>query len=126
MTYDWVCRNSAMIRVISMLWVVVFLLFLFFYFLFIIFVLLVLFFFFFFFQAEDGIRDRTVTGVQTCALPIWPRLSPCYRPNRVCPSGGSSRTRRRRTSDCFACCRGRPIVRDIHAPCRIADRKSVV
>src|SRR5256886_8267724 len=28
---------------------------------------------FFFFQAEDGIRDLTVTGVQTCALPI------CYR-----------------------------------------------
>src|SRR2546430_5995606 len=27
--------------------------------------------FFFFFQAEDGIRDLTVTGVQTCALPIW-------------------------------------------------------
>src|SRR2546430_8443313 len=29
---------------------------------------------FFFFQAEDGIRDLTVTGVQTCALPIlrWP------------------------------------------------------
>src|SRR5438094_5986687 len=27
-------------------------------------------FFLFFFQAEDGIRDRTVTGVQTCALPI--------------------------------------------------------
>src|SRR5438128_10872777 len=26
--------------------------------------------FFFFFQAEDGIRDATVTGVQTCALPI--------------------------------------------------------
>jgi len=24
----------------------------------------------FFFQAEDGIRDRDVTGVQTCALPI--------------------------------------------------------
>src|SRR5574340_662814 len=37
--------------------------------------------FFFFFQAEDGIRDLLVTGVQTCALPIswrfsistWPR-----------------------------------------------------
>src|SRR5690348_17760331 len=28
-------------------------------------------FFFFFFQAEDGIRDGRVTGVQTCALPIW-------------------------------------------------------
>src|SRR6185369_8688180 len=27
--------------------------------------------FFFFFQAEDGIRDSSVTGVQTCALPIW-------------------------------------------------------
>src|SRR2546427_4629216 len=26
---------------------------------------------FFFFQAEDGIRDLTVTGVQTCALPIY-------------------------------------------------------
>src|SRR5436190_15227106 len=31
----------------------------------------------FFFQAEDGIRDHCVTGVQTCALPIWcgPTLS---------------------------------------------------
>src|SRR2546421_5797689 len=28
-------------------------------------------FFFFFFQAEDGIRDLIVTGVQTCALPIF-------------------------------------------------------
>src|SRR5438876_7498220 len=27
--------------------------------------------FFFFFQAEDGIRDGRVTGVQTCALPIY-------------------------------------------------------
>src|SRR2546426_6748258 len=30
----------------------------------------VFFFYFFFFQAEDGIRDYKVTGVQTCALPI--------------------------------------------------------
>src|SRR5256885_13180668 len=28
--------------------------------------------YFFFFQAEDGIRDYKVTGVQTCALPICP------------------------------------------------------
>src|SRR5207247_8470531 len=28
----------------------------------------------FFFQAEDGIRDPLVTGVQTCALPIWDLL----------------------------------------------------
>ena len=31
----------------------------------------VIFVFFFFFQAEDGIRDSPVTGVQTCALPIY-------------------------------------------------------
>src|SRR5208282_5332673 len=31
--------------------------------------------FFFFFQAEDGIRDATVTGVQTCALPICPEAA---------------------------------------------------
>src|SRR2546430_3006321 len=34
----------------------------------------VIIFFFFFFQAEDGIRDLTVTGVQTCALPILQEL----------------------------------------------------
>src|SRR2546427_7762789 len=38
---------------------------------------------FFFFQAEDGIRDLTVTGVQTCALPIStasrPHVRPCFR-----------------------------------------------
>src|SRR5438128_3244222 len=43
----------------------------FFYFCFLLcFFLYYVFFFFFFFQAEDGIRDATVTGVQTCALPI--------------------------------------------------------
>src|ERR671916_1652533 len=30
---------------------------------------------FFFFQAEDGIRDHCVTGVQTCALPIYLKLA---------------------------------------------------
>ena len=34
------------------------------------FIVFFIFFFFFFFQAEDGIRDIGVTGVQTCALPI--------------------------------------------------------
>src|SRR5437588_2923017 len=33
--------------------------------------MVLIFFFFFFFQAEDGIRDHCVTGVQTCALPIF-------------------------------------------------------
>src|SRR5205085_5785648 len=35
-------------------------------------------FLFFFFQAEDGIRDLTVTGVQTCALPISFGIKPLY------------------------------------------------
>src|SRR3712207_9475575 len=33
----------------------------------------------FFFQAEDGIRDIGVTGVQTCALPIYMAMIVCYR-----------------------------------------------
>src|SRR5438093_2208959 len=39
-------------------------------FFFLFYIFLIFFFFFFFFQAEDGIRDWSVTGVQTCALPI--------------------------------------------------------
>src|SRR5256886_7615094 len=43
----------------------------------------VAFFFFFFFQAEDGIRDLTVTGVQTCALPISRRPTCRSGPRRL-------------------------------------------
>src|SRR6266496_4809913 len=43
--------------------------------------------FFFFFQAEDGIRDLYVTGVQTCALPISRSTSTCA--TRQVPSGAS-------------------------------------
>src|SRR5260370_27090212 len=46
--------------------------------------------FFFFFQAEDGIRDSSVTGVQTCALPI------CSHPScsslEICIATTSSET----------------------------------
>src|SRR5690606_39895352 len=64
-------------------------------------VVFLLFVFFFFFQAEDGIRDFHVTGVQTCALPIssssccWPAASRSRwapRRSRSC-SRSSSRTR---------------------------------
>src|SRR5687767_15470877 len=66
----------------------------------------------FFFQAEDGIRDKLVTGVQTCALPIFrglrrhatgcaPRnaalmklLSRCAGKTRAAPAAGISRARR--------------------------------
>src|SRR5207245_3007910 len=47
----------------------------------------------FFFQAEDGIRDATVTGVQTCALPICPGSKPvrgCCRRDLLDPCTGCS------------------------------------
>src|SRR2546430_8402218 len=75
----------------------------------VLFVTLACFIFFFFFQAEDGIRDLTVTGVQTCALPI-------YRPHptghdvefRVVDPRGPMRGRLRSAS---AECLPRPVER---------------
>src|SRR2546430_10027871 len=54
---------------------------------------MMVFVFFFFFQAEDGIRDLTVTGVQTCALPISLRISrgaPCA-PSAACACSADCR-----------------------------------
>src|SRR3712207_7451718 len=51
---------------------------------------------FFFFQAEDGIRDIGVTGVQTCALPILGRRFPAC-PRRTCAAGPDRRASVRRT-----------------------------
>src|SRR2546430_2641387 len=53
---------------------------------------------FFFFQAEDGIRDLTVTGVQTCALPIWriPVAGRARRTARAPLRGDRGRRRLRR------------------------------
>src|SRR5207248_8501010 len=49
--------------------------------------------FFFFFQAEDGIRDRTVTGVQTCALPILTDpVEKLFKPGTVLGAQPSSDT----------------------------------
>src|SRR5207253_6219047 len=56
------------------------------------------FWFFFFFQAEDGIRDGHVTGVQTCALPISGSATRLFSRPRpagagvVCASCGGART----------------------------------
>src|SRR3989337_4411630 len=46
----------------------------------------------FFFQAEDGMRDATVTGVQTCALPIsaWAEVPPDHPAVRK-PAGDEGR-----------------------------------
>ena len=50
-------------------------------------------FFCFFFQAEDGIRDYKVTGVQTCALPIWakPGVEGFSSGRRAVSSGSNQR-----------------------------------
>src|SRR2546430_4256805 len=45
----------------------------------------------FFFQAEDGIRDLTVTGVQTCALPISTPPAPVRSPAPLARAGARSR-----------------------------------
>src|SRR5256886_11713072 len=67
---------------------------------------------FFFFQAEDGIRYLTVTGVQTCALPIWPRLpaNVVRRPRRRDERDGAGRgvARTRLTAPCLPVGRGHP------------------
>src|SRR2546426_7243807 len=47
--------------------------------------------YFFFFQAEDGIRDYKVTGVQTCALPIYIAHSSAEEPERPAEHGGARR-----------------------------------
>src|SRR5437763_14010832 len=48
--------------------------------------------FVFFFQAEDGIRGTSVTGVQTCALPIWSRspLARRWRTSDLIKTGGAN------------------------------------
>src|SRR2546426_7750147 len=51
-------------------------------------------FVFFFFQAEDGIRDYKVTGVQTCALPIFPGNAAGDRRRATRPHPCSFRRRR--------------------------------
>src|SRR5690606_40996599 len=48
---------------------------------------------FFFFQAEDGIRDFHVTGVQTCALPIWRAGARPQHHGRRPDRGSTSRAR---------------------------------
>src|SRR2546430_4088432 len=49
----------------------------------------------FFFQAEDGIRDLTVTGVQTCALPIWAELFSRHHDHREDDRAGAGDERDR-------------------------------
>src|SRR5690625_4642051 len=72
----------------------------------------------FFFQAEDGIRDGHVTGVQTCALPIFPLRGARAGDDEVGPSCLARRSRR--ALPCRACPGGCvsefPIERDAPVP----------
>src|SRR5207237_7227282 len=52
------------------------------------------------FQAEDGIRDSSVTGVQTCALPISPAVRTSSKPPATQPQGRSQASKARRGSSC--------------------------
>src|SRR5204862_4774520 len=56
-------------------------------------IILDFFFFFFFFQAEDGIRDLYVTGVQTCALPICFGRLACLMASSMLKSDGGVKWR---------------------------------
>src|SRR5256885_5397254 len=84
---------------------------------------------FFFFQAEDGIRDYKVTGVQTCALPIYGNSTLKQargRRSHWCRHFAASARRRlqenrRLLQSLLGAGRSRP---ETHA--RAADRKSVV
>src|SRR5690625_7889611 len=66
----------------------------------------------FFFQAEDGIRDGHVTGVQTCALPIWGsrRGSTCRAAaSSTCASSPSRTGRRNRSASTWTCSAARQL-----------------
>src|SRR2546430_7906915 len=83
---------------------------------------------FFFFQAEDGIRDLTVTGVQTCALPICAQsaegiITPgsTLNPGVIIPSADWAPLADLKVGPGAA-----PIPDDIAARLREIDRKSVV
>src|SRR5206468_5802941 len=82
-------------------------------FLFFFFVYILFFFFFFFFQAEDGIRDLIVTGVQTCALPI---LVTIIAKDATTADGLS------KVVSVLGAARGFPIVQSEHAEARVVRK----
>src|SRR2546430_4087077 len=78
---------------------------------------------FFFFQAEDGIRDLTVTGVQTCALPISSFLSEVANP--ASDWGINSKSLRLTTSTGECMYRFGKLIRPLAIPPRVQKIASV-
>src|SRR5256885_8431569 len=86
-------------------------------------------FFFFFFQAEDGIRDYKVTGVQTCALPISDRPRERDRPappHRLLPLRLRRQLRQHFGDDLRGAAARRLLRREDGLEVAREDRKSVV
>src|SRR5256885_13336820 len=80
---------------------------------------------FFFFQAEDGIRDYKVTGVQTCALPISSRSASLAR-ERLIPFPSHSRRlveRPRLTKKVLGTAKSRQTARILGSPSRSEERR---
>src|SRR5260370_3427619 len=75
--------------------------------------------FFFFFQAEDGIRDSSVTGVQTCALPIFASKRGAFTPARTERTAFRSEDNR---CTWFSVSAGRQDAIDLHRRLRIRCR----
>src|SRR5438067_3811124 len=82
---------------------------------------------FFFFQAEDGIRDRNVTGVQTCALPISKGIAHLWRRDQAVGSALETSRSRKLSNALRTCTNARRTCqsRECGRTCA-RDRKSVV
>src|SRR2546423_15001460 len=78
--------------------------------------------FFFFFQAEDGIRDKLVTGVQTCALPIYPSMKYCRTMAAAAAAAGVAIVRQYFMEGWYPS--GRPVLADAMTPSAEIGRAS--
>src|SRR5256885_5440002 len=79
--------------------------------------------YFFFFQAEDGIRDYKVTGVQTCALPICLcRSEPSSAADRPAPPPMTPSWPTPSARRCVLCGRSEEHTSELQSPCNLVCR----
>src|SRR2546426_7107654 len=81
-----------------------------------------IFYFFFFFQAEDGIRDYKVTGVQTCALPIWNNSSASAIAMNPRPARSTPTATTRRAEAFILSPRSEEHTSELQSPCNLVCR----
>src|SRR2546422_5062691 len=80
----------------------------------------------FFFQAEDGIRDVAVTGVQTCALPIFPARRRCPARRRTVQEGAQGASTGRWGVAAFLELRRGVVGVIMHSEDRMSVRRSLI